>query len=141
MNQLEIHVFPDEEIFIHVFDINKSFGDLKNELLEGKIINVNNYYFEVDDRIMLDSMILKDSGIRNYYRINVIRNDYLKIKVEIKKMKDETKIAKTYFPVNQLKVIKVNNNKVITVCNVNLCFIHCVFVFIFAIIISLRVKK
>lgn len=111
------YVFPENmEVYIS-FDNNKSFRDFKKDLLDRKLISNDNYYFEINERVMNDNMILKNNQIENYGGINLVRNDCIKFYFEVKY--EEGKVHKRYSYVLTLdiKVIKVNENKVIEVCN------------------------
>lgn len=120
-----IRVIPINEMFACCFDDMKSFGELKEDLVKRKFIKKRNYYFEMDDHIMDDELILKNNGIINGSYINVIRNDCIKIELEVNDRFDKVEILKCYILVSDFKVIKTNENKKVKVCvnNFNLCIL------------------
>lgn len=112
MIELKIHVFPGNEIFSCNFEDNKSFKDLKNGLIKRQIINKDNYYIEMNNNYMNDDILLKDNGMTNSRDINVVRNDYIKFKVEIKDFWfDRIQTIQRYILISDFKVIKANGNK------------------------------
>lgn len=112
-----IHVFPDDKEFDCYFDNSKNFGDLKNDLIERQIIMEGTYYFEMNDHIINDDMVLKDNGIINNSHLNIIRNDCIKIGVEMKDNNGKLETIQLYILISDFKVIKIDKNKVIKVCN------------------------
>lgn len=114
-----ICIFPGNEKLFYTFDINKSFGDLTNELQEKQIIYKGKYYIEMNDQIMSDDMVLKDSEVKNDSCINFVRNNYIKIKVKVKDQEDEYRIIQKYVLISDFKVVKANENRMILVCNNN----------------------
>lgn len=115
MIRLHIHLFPGFEVFSDYFDENKTFGDLKNELIEREIIKKGKYYIEKNDRFFDDDMILKDCGIKKYDRIFVFREGCFKIKVEVKKDERSKDKITTYTLKSEFKVIKLDENNEIKV--------------------------
>lgn len=116
MIKIIIHVFPGNEKLTHVFDGNKSFADLKDDLLERQIIKKGTYYAEMNDNILNDDMILKGNGVKNDSEINIVRNDCIKIKVETRDKEGEIQIISKYFLISDFKVIKTDKNNEVKVC-------------------------
>lgn len=129
MAKVNILLIPSNEFFYYDFDNNKSFGELKNELEEKYILRKGKYYFEMEDHILNDDIILKDVGIRDYCEINAIRNDYIKIKVKVKDIFGRKQTIKMYVLISEFKVIKANEIKEIKVCNENFLFIFYLFIY------------
>lgn len=125
MIDLFIHVFPDDEYFSYSFDENESFGDLKHELIQKNLIKEDIYYIEVNDNIMNDEMILKDIGVTNDSNINIVNNNYIKIKVEVKDWGGEIQTNYSYMLISDFKIIKSDENKEVKACynKILLCFI------------------
>lgn len=111
-----IHIFPDYKMFIEYFDKRDSFGDLKNEIMGDNNEKKKKYYLEMNVNIMDDGMILKDNGVEEQSIINVVRNDCIKINVEVRDDKDNIQTVHTYVFMSDLKIINVDKNKVIKVC-------------------------
>lgn len=117
MIEIIINVFPGNERFVCYFDENKSFKDLKNDLMERHMIKKDKYHIEINDNIMNDDLIIKDSGVINNSYIYIIRNDSIKVNMEIMYLYDETEIIKLYMLKSDFKIIKANEYKEVTVCN------------------------
>lgn len=117
MIDIYIHIFPDNEIFCYSFDEYKSFKVLKNKLREEQKIKKGEYYMEMNEHIVNDDITLKENGIVNHSVINIIRNDFIIIKVERKNYKGENQVMHMYMPVLDFKVIKADENKIVKVCN------------------------
>lgn len=113
---LNIHVFPGDEKLTCYFDENKSFADLKNELIERQIIKKGKYYIEMNDSIMNDHIILRNKGVVNNSNINVVRNDYVKIKLEVIDESGIANIKQCYMPISDFEVIKADENNEVKVC-------------------------
>lgn len=110
-----VHVFPTKEILTLDFDENGSVRELKVELEEEYKMKKGTYYIEMNDLVMSDDMILKRNGVIRDSNLNVIRNDYVKIKVEAKKWGEESKIIQKYVLISDFKVIKADENRLIKV--------------------------
>lgn len=115
MVRITVHVFPTKEILTLDFDKSGSIRELKIELEEEYKIRKGMYYIEMNDLIMNDDMILKRVGVINDCNLNVIRNDYIKVKIEAKKWGEESKILQKYVLVSDFKVIEADENKLIKV--------------------------
>lgn len=123
MIEIDIHVYPDNERFSFTIDETKSVKDLKNELVESRIIKGGEYYVKYDDNIINDDISLKDYGIKDRSSINIIENDYITIKMEIRKWYPIYKSVYTYLPMSNFRVIKADGNKMVEVCSMLLYFI------------------
>lgn len=113
---INIHVFPDDETFYYSFDEKKSFKDLKNDLKERQKVEEVEYYIEMNDNIMDDNMILKDNGVKDYSDIFVMRNDYIRINMEIKDIDGKISTVLHYISMSDFNIIKANENKEVKVC-------------------------
>lgn len=82
--QFFIRLIPNNVSLYWTFEDNKNFGDLKNNLQEKHKIIKESYHFEMDDTIMDDDLVLKDLGVSNDSCLYLVRNDYIKIKIEKK---------------------------------------------------------
>lgn len=118
--KIKIRVFPESLKFYYDFDNNKSFGDLKNELIEKRIIKEGTYYIEMNDDIVNDDLIVKDYVLDNNYYLNIINIDYNIIKIKINRMFDSFSTLRFYVHSSDFKVIKANENREIKVCDNNL---------------------
>lgn len=116
MIYLFIHSIPTCEDISYVFDEGKSFGDLKNDLEEKLKIEKDKYYFEMNDHVMNDDMILKDNGVINNSFINAVDNNYIKIKLNIKYGEDSYREIQNYILISDFKVLETDENKEIKVC-------------------------
>lgn len=111
-----INVYPSGERFSYYFDDNKSFGDLKNELIEFQKIEEGEYFTEMNNHVKNDDLILKDNDVKKDSYVNIIRNDCVKINLKVKDWNDRIQILQKYVSLSDFKVIKANENKEINVC-------------------------
>lgn len=123
MVKLKFNVFPDEESFNYSFDINETFKKLKKELVENKKIKDEEYYIEINDNIMDNNSIIKDYAVDDGSVISIVRNNYVKIKVEVKNNEGKIETLFSYVPALDFKIIKLDENNLIKVC-VNNCVHH-----------------
>lgn len=131
MIQFVVHLIPANESLLWTFDGNKKLLDLKNDLEEKHKMKKDKYYIEMNDRILNDDIILRDSGVTNDNDINIVRNDYIKYKLRIENEKGEIQIIRGYLHVSDFKIMKANENKELTVFY-NLYLIYfCLFNLIF----------
>lgn len=120
---IKINVFPSHESFSCSFNNKKTFGDLKNFLEMTHGMMKKTYYLSVNNHIVNDDMVLKDSGIKNGSVVNAIRNDYIKISVKVKDDKDNVQVIQKCILISYLKVITADENKITKVCNIIFFFI------------------
>lgn len=116
MVNLQIHVIPYQDKFDYDFDENKTVLDLKNELIKTEKMKKDNYYVENEGNIMNDDMILKDNGVKNYSWIDIVRIDYIKVKIETEGNAGHIDVSDAFMHESDFKVIKLDENKVIKVC-------------------------
>lgn len=115
--KINIHICPGNERLTYYFNNNKSFLDLKKELIEQHVLTKETYYFEMNGEILNEDVILKKNVINDDSLINVIRNDYAEVIIEIKESKNMFPIIQDYLLISDFKIIKPNKNKKIEVCN------------------------
>lgn len=116
MKVIKIHVFPGKEKFSCCFDVNKTFGDLKNDLIERQILKKEVYYIELNEQVMNDDMIFKDKDVEFFRNLNILRNDYIRIKLDINILLSKIDTISYYMPMSDFKVIKADKDKVVKVC-------------------------
>lgn len=112
---ININIFPYDKSFTYDFCENKSFEDLKKDLIKRQIIEKEAYYIEINDDIINDDMIIKEKGIRDYMEINIVKNDYLKIILELKQSKEEIQTMHSFVLASDFKVIRADENKIVKV--------------------------
>lgn len=90
--QICIKMIPSNSSFSCIFDSNRSFGDLKDNLQEGGVIPKDAYYFEMNGEVFSDNMILREKNVFNNSCLNAVRKDIINIivKVEDKDLKQMT---------------------------------------------------
>lgn len=120
MIKINIHFYPGDERLIYNFDNNNTFEDLKNKLNEQCILTKGTYYFEVDDEIMDDHMILKDKGVINNSCICAVDNNCIKIKLELDDYWGNLETIQCYVLMSDFKMIAADENKEVVVCNDNI---------------------
>lgn len=133
--QFFIHFIPNNEVLYWTFENNKNFGDLKNELQEKHKIIKEFYHFEMGDTIIDDDLIFRDLGVKNNSCLYLVRNDYIKIKIEKTEFRNKIVTFKKYVPFSNFKIIKSDENKIIKVCN-NKILLFFLFILIFIIFFS-----
>lgn len=69
----------------------------------------------MNDCVMNDDMIIKNNGVKRGSCINIIKTNYIKIKIEIEDEKGKTKINQYYKLSSDFKVIEANENKIVKV--------------------------
>lgn len=124
MIKILIHIIPGGEEFIYDFDENTSIADLNNELQKRYKMEKHTFYYVMNDHIINDDMLLEEDGVMNDDCIKAIRNDYVKINIEIEDSYGIVETIKTYVPISYFNLIKVDENKEVRVCNdsIFLCF-------------------
>lgn len=115
MIMIKFHVYPDYKEFRCSFDVNKTFRDLKDYLNEKYKMEKGSYYFEVDNHVMDDNIILKNNGVGNYSCINVIRNDCINIIIEENVDENNTRTVQKYLFRSDFKVITPDKKKEVKV--------------------------
>lgn len=129
---INIHIFPDDETFSFKFDENKTFGDLKNDLVKKEKIKKGEYYIQMNDHVLNDEMVLKYHGVMNNCNLNIVKNEYVKINLMIKDFWNDIQTVENYMLVSDFKVIKPDKNKEINVCinNIYPYFVYMLFLFL-----------
>lgn len=117
-----IDVFPYKESFEYCVDKYKSIKELKVELIQKNMIKEEEYYIEKNSKIMNNDMILKDNRFKDYCKITIIRSDYIIIKIKVKDYTYDIPPIHTYVHKSFFKVIKANENKKVTVCDIIVSF-------------------
>lgn len=116
-----IRSFPTFESLYWIFDSNKSFAELKNDLEKKLKIKKDTYYFEISNNIIKENMILKDAGISNDSYVNIINNDCIKVKIEVKNSEEIIQIIEKNAFRSDFKVIKADENRIVKVCKLFFC--------------------
>lgn len=111
-----IHFLPGNSSYSCNYDINKSFRELKNYLKEKQIIDDDMYYFEMNDHVLIDDMILGDSGIISDSNLNAFKNDYIKVKLKFKDTKGNIQTVQNIILKSDFKIITSDENKIVNVC-------------------------
>lgn len=104
--KFNINYLPHFKSYSWIFDINKTFVDLKKDLEKNNKLKKGMYYFGVEEDIMKDNITLKDYGIIDHVVINVVDNNSTKVKLEITDNNNEIVTFHNYVFVSDFKVIK-----------------------------------
>lgn len=115
MINIKIHFIPNNINLPCSIDENKSFGDLKNELIKRYKEKMRMFYFVMNNNVMNEDMILEDNGVVDGALINYVRNDYIIIDIRIKDSQGNTKPLLQYMLPSCFKVVKADKNKKINV--------------------------
>lgn len=115
--KLKICCLPDFEEFSCTYDSNKSFEELRKDLIKYQIIKNDNFYFKVNDHVVNDDVILKDNKEISESDINIIDMNYIKIKVKLTEEKNKMRTISKYVLKSKFKVIKPDENKEVKVCD------------------------
>lgn len=118
---IKIHLFPgDTEFFYYCYNNeNANFGDLKNEFTGKWGVENGTYYVEMNNCIMNDDMLVKNSRLYDDCDVNLVRVDCIKILIEEKDSMEKLWVIHKYLLSSDLSVIKSDENKEVKVCNKN----------------------
>lgn len=112
----ELYFIPSGDVIHYEFDENKTFGELKRDLEERLNLEEGSFHIDFEFETMEDGMFIIDSHIEDGDCMDIVDEDMLKTRIEIKDELDQTQIVQRYVPISTFLVIQADEEKRIKVC-------------------------